>query len=648
MLSHPWLDCTGPGFDVRWDGFHSALSDAITLAGGASASSSLAYVSADDLTSTLPPDGVAALLPAQDRFVDFAGRHLSVTRGDLHPKDLEGYCHLGVIVLKYIAGRDHLSRCADGADGSVARHAAERAAGRGLLEQAWQQLTTALDGADVAFDFLESSRWGELLTARVLRMALAESETSLARPSWPHGSPTHLLRPRIVSSAALEAIAGRPCVKRFSSSNLTVVGISTHIALVEPVANLRDVLQRHNFRVFTRFLGVAHPSRLAACELMPEDSMCSRKGWASEVFDYLYTLVDMRSNYFNMLGFSQELWERVERLNRHHVAPVADLVVCAHPFLVCAMLRVFTDLHMLIYLTPTPLTFVPDGERTWVLGQLVTMAAHASTAILAASPVYALHVLYQTGLHVKYVRPCAVYIAQKHRWRGRDAKFRKWIYVWFGTSYLGALPVMAQLLLMQGRADGVAGLPDDRNFLIKEALPNPYQGWDFFEAVRCVVLLPWDLQLTAFPELYALGVPLVLPTAEYVASYALRVLAGVGELFWAVNPKFAGRLPGPWTDAFLAEPWVRDARGRNHAEGLASEAQFLYWYRASDFETFGHTLRFASLAELVHVAVATPLADLERISKAMRAEWANEQRATMSAYESAVVAWCILPIAAAT
>lgn len=154
--------------------------------------------------------------------------------------------------------------------------------------------------------------------------------------------------------------------------------------------------------------------------------------------------------------------------------------------------------------------------------------------------------------------------------------------------------------------------------------------------MRCVVLLPWDLQLTVFAELYALGVPIVLPTAEYIASYGLRTLTTDGEGFWAVHPRFAGRLPGPWGRSFAAEPWLRDLENGSHTAAVLAEAQLLYWLRASDFEAFPHTLRFQSVPQLLSLGAGTPVADLQAIHVRMREAWAASRLEAAAVYEDVV------------
>merc|ERR1712023_372528 len=133
------------------------------------------------------------------------------------------------------------------------------------------------------------------------------------------------------------------------------------------------------------------------------------------------------------------------------------MVICAHPFLLCALLRSFIfELPLLIYLTPTPLTLVPFRDRAWVLGQLSVLINHRYTAIFAASQIYSLHAFYQTGFLIQSVRPSSLYIAETYQW-GSGRSFSKNIYVWSGMSEITELAATAQILLSYGQS---LGLPE--------------------------------------------------------------------------------------------------------------------------------------------------------------------------------------------
>merc|ERR1740129_951172 len=132
---------------------------------------------------------------------------------------------------------------------------------------------------------------------------------------------------------------------------------------------------------------------------------------------------------------------------------------------------------------------------------------------------------------------------------------------------------------------------------------------------------------------------------SFMAGYAVQALRGRGGLFWALNSRLAGGIPGSWTRDFPAEPWIRVGSMSANEEGVADPyllrppgelnlySQFAYWHGASDFQTFRHTLRFTSVPDLLRVAAGTPRMRLAAVSAAMNREWAAEHRRASCAYE---------------
>eukprot|EP00747_Dinoflagellata_sp_TGD_P019517 gnl/TRDRNA2_/TRDRNA2_127225_c0_seq3.p1 gnl/TRDRNA2_/TRDRNA2_127225_c0~~gnl/TRDRNA2_/TRDRNA2_127225_c0_seq3.p1 ORF type:complete len:595 (-),score=101.59 gnl/TRDRNA2_/TRDRNA2_127225_c0_seq3:37-1821(-) len=572
-LSLPWLDCTGPGFVSAWDRLHERLLE-VTAMGRMR----LAAVHVDEMPP-VPWEELKDTLPPFDMIHERTHLHHKVLAGDLHPDDLEGHCHLGFVLLKYMQGRAYLTM--------------DTARGHKELSMAWNLLAYPL-GVVVNFDLLESSRWGTFLTFADLLQAAAMAKKTYASGTEPWAAMKNL----VADGGSVLTLWSQPKqhfkIERDSPTevltrNLTVAALSTHVAVAEPVASLRKCFEWYGVHVSVRFLGAMHPKVSTPCKLLPMDSKCSNgvRGWGTDILRFLHPLGDMTDGRFREPGFMPELFERVELIHRRHIAaPKTDFIVCAHPFLLCAILRALTSLFMLVYLTPTPLTLVPDADRLWVLTQLATMAEHRSTAVFAASPIYALHALYQVGKQIQVVRPSAFYIADNHQWKC-DSDHKGLVYLWFFSGISKEFVVTMQGFLNEARAAELPIVQEVRitfkDLLAKQGLlSTPYVPWDFLAKVRCVVLLPWDLQLTVFAELYALGVPLVLPNAEYVASYCLRTLAKDGINFWSVQPRFAGRLPSGYakTKAFAAEPWVQISELDDPAGILTAEAQLVYWYRA--------------------------------------------------------------------
>ena len=68
----------------------------------------------------------------------------------------------------------------------------------------------------------------------------------------------------------------------------------------------------------------------------------------------------------------------------------------------------------------------------------------------------------------------------------------------------------------------------------------PYAAFTQF---RAAVFFPWDSELATFGELYCLGIPLFVPSAEYVAYYATLSLVS-GNVWQGLRADWLTALPG--------------------------------------------------------------------------------------------------------
>eukprot|EP00929_Paragymnodinium_shiwhaense_P054387 TRINITY_DN27254_c0_g1_i1.p1 TRINITY_DN27254_c0_g1~~TRINITY_DN27254_c0_g1_i1.p1 ORF type:complete len:346 (+),score=32.46 TRINITY_DN27254_c0_g1_i1:46-1083(+) len=283
-----------------------------------------------------------------------------------------------------------------------------------------------------------------------------------------------------------------------------------------------------------------------------------------------------------------------------------------------------------------------EEHHHWVLMKLRAFARGSArvqpvkrVVLLAASAIYAMHALFQTGEKVAVVRPSASYIAGRHSWDGRGAEAScMFIYCLFGIC--SDFVHIAQSFLDQGKAEGVSWLQAPY-LAIKETLSTHWVQWEYLAGVRCVVFLPWDLQLTVYPELYALGVPLVLPSAQYLAAYGFRTLVKLGITFWAVHPRFAGWLPNVGGEGRVAvSPWIAELSAlREPDTAMYAEAQMPWWLKHSDYERFGHTLKFDSVPHMLRLAAGSSGEELRALSRSMRGEWSASRRKTAAVYRHA-------------
>lgn len=591
-----WLDCSGPSYNTGWDELYENLINAKDK-------------SQADLHEVVWSNVAhfKALLGDRDAILENQLKFNAVLEGDAYPTDLNGYCHLGLVVMYYLLGTSSSLQ--------------------EWVQEAWRILTHPVDQW-LVFDLLESSRWANLAQHDDVLSAAADLTSGTWRPQIAKiPMPSNELRFYLRCSAP---------VQRSGWSNLVVAAVSTHAAIMEPVASLRWHLQQRGANLVAHYLGLMHPTSELPCKMHGQQEFSICGGFQGD--HVLHVLGDMLDRRYLDSGFSAELGSRVSLLHSRHILGIADLIICAHPFLLCSVLRPFSELFMLIYLTPTPLAFVPPGaERMWVLVHLSALTSHSATMLIAASSVYALHVQWQMGAQVPVARPAARYVRDVYQWHGKG-KRQHVIYIWYMAASMTGFIVGAQNFVVQSREQGL--IHSLLEIKIKELLitEDGMASWQYLSGVRCVVLLPWDLQLTSFPELYALAVPLLLPTAAYIASYGVRILKGYGMHFWSVNPAFAGGLLGKYsqnsTEKFDHSPWLHADWGDDGVSILKGRGLIEYWLQASDFESFGHTMRFDSIPNMI-LHAAAPEGELQEKSNKMRAEWKLSWAKTAEIYDLA-------------
>lgn len=152
---------------------------------------------------------------------------------------------------------------------------------------------------------------------------------------------------------------------------------------------------------------------------------------------------------------------------------------------------------------------------------------------------------------------------------------------------------------------------------------------------RAAMLLPQQEHVMVFDELYALGMPLLLPSPEWMARLvnafpynALQVHAFLPE--W-------GRLPGA---GMSDDEWA--LRGFEfppfaHFEQHPSFARFLYWHGFTNFATVPHVIRFDSIPGLLFHMVSL---DLWTVHTAMK-EAAGLWRQSFLSFWRGTVAACL-------
>lgn len=117
---------------------------------------------------------------------------------------------------------------------------------------------------------------------------------------------------------------------------------------------------------------------------------------------------------------------------------------------------------------------------------------------------------------------------------------------------------------------------------------------------RAAVLIPYAVLSYGITEMYALGVPLFVPTPEFLVQLGSMVDVRTTDGFYC----------GPAT---IPPPPAANVTHPYSPEDRSVEAS-VYWYRFADFYTWPHITQFASWPELVQKLAAT---DFDAVHNAM-------------------------------
>merc|ERR1712107_14184 len=99
-----------------------------------------------------------------------------------------------------------------------------------------------------------------------------------------------------------------------------------------------------------------------------------------------------------------------------------------------------------------------------------------------------------------------------------------------------------------------------------------------------VVYYPYDVALTLFYELYAMGVPMFLPRVDLLPFYTFRGLHSSRDYHHVRSGRDPGDGPSPFFGALNYNQWFQAA---------------LYWSSWTDFARFPHVFRFGHVGEVL-------------------------------------------------
>eukprot|EP00435_Cladocopium_sp_Y103_P011207 s4210_g2.t3 len=630
----PFLNCEGPTFHPIWSVFReSAIANAQA---GYPRNESLREMAVDLITTFEPSmllgarawvvqlrsaatgdiyhlrqsqlgtaDDVAFTLASTNiGLQENLGRQTSTQQAETDPA---GFCLYGYVQALFIEFRHTIPLQEEG---SELPSNDPRLAGchdrRPLLDVAEQ----LLGGETCETDFLESSDWP--LKTFDLHLSL-HSTLSLHSSSDCHvlfDMNDYISRPHEGSWRTTPQLDFKP-QKPLQSLRIAAFGL--HVAsTLEPVAALSEALRTSSPDGNLEVSYFGHP-----CYGRPGDKSlrhacvykCQMLGSPCEDD----AVADILKGMFNSSGFYEEVpWSIQDALAalgrawQDADAGTMDLVVCSGPLVLCYLLDVLAPSKLMVMTLCSQLLWgAPPGEHVgaMLLGQVRMMRALAACNVFAAS-----QCLYQTGIELPVVERVAHYLPPAVSWGPHESHWKEVLVLraryWHrlpGQYFMDVLEAFLRLNEFSHNFTFVMAA----SFGPDELPPDEIAGY------RATVLVPNDLTVFAFVEVYALGVPTFVPEASWL--YRLRRAAPFGFL----QPSMAlPDLTGIHGN-FRYPPFLT---AKNDLEDLKT---FLHWQQTSELHTRPHVQQFGSIPQLLHL---TASADLLQISKGMREHSAKLRR----------------------
>ncbi|CAE8626034.1 unnamed protein product [Polarella glacialis] len=289
----------------------------------------------------------------------------------------------------------------------------------------------------------------------------------------------------------------------------------------------------------------------------------------------------------------------------------AGLWLCSGPAALCALLHVTEPTQpMLVWHCRHLLDGLggqPNGTSTAMLALFRSMAAvrpGAAISFLACEAFAARQAAWTLGLPQAppVHRKLALY-AETFRWAAFGPEGKPADVLVMRSMLWSRLPGMYFRTVLEafGREN-----KDVLQLSFRFAADGPLMPYSEMARYRCGVLVPNDLTMAAFAEAYAMGLPIFLPSDEWL--YRLQKSVPYGFMV------HAGRLP-VGADAGGEE----QAAGEQHSPFWKEKSRglvtVLSWLRLSDFSTWPHAQRFGSIPELLQGLASE---DLESVSQGMR------------------------------
>eukprot|EP00928_Gymnodinium_smaydae_P019880 TRINITY_DN17653_c0_g1_i1.p1 TRINITY_DN17653_c0_g1~~TRINITY_DN17653_c0_g1_i1.p1 ORF type:complete len:665 (-),score=100.47 TRINITY_DN17653_c0_g1_i1:50-2044(-) len=616
------LDCDSPDFDGVWADLHAA-----TLAAEGQLWGPRRAVRSGGLRAL----AARALEQWRPLAVARARRQLPLAlRGQAALTALAGFCAHGFLTARFLQCFD-----VDAQAGSLDVAACLRGLVSGPVDtQEWGPL-----------EFSESSRWpiklldvrlleehwtkcGTLSAEACLDVTALELRRGLDLPvprssSGPLSPPLRVRSEYVVPMAhaamerqlvPLEAAEAEASLAVVGGRSLRFAVIGSHMGSnMEPLSLVLAWARMASVAATPVVYGTVYPWPEMICELF---GYCERNEHIDEVVGLL-----VRQMYRPNWDPAMLLRALSRALRGDPQLEAAELIVCAQPMVVCAMLRGLVEIPMLVYQAFPLIGATPPMHASLLLLQFREMLrAPARSAFVVYSEFLAVQFDRQTGQRPTCIRPHSLYAAGGIRYDPDRLNPRILVSRVAGWARDGA---GALLRLVEEFADRDLRPGTNFRFVFLGAnwaptetvagISQPF-GYPELRRFRGAVFFPWDMGMLLFSELYNLGVPLLMPSRSWMASIMKRMLEYTDFGWWQVRHETAVTLEGhgpslgPTSDPASASaadweawPWI----GAN-----SSVKHVLAMYDLTDFVRWPYVTAFSSLPDLMAAVQALDYDDL--------------------------------------
>ncbi|CAK0902554.1 unnamed protein product, partial [Prorocentrum cordatum] len=377
----------------------------------------------------------------------------------------------------------------------------------------------------------------------------------------------------------------------------------------EPLS-LVTAVARLSSKVRATVYGTRYPWPELLCQLFGH---CAANGHIDEAVGLL-----VRQMYRPVWEFAELLRELHEGMRSDGAFQEMELLVCAQPMAICAMMRGLTDKPMLVYQAFPLVGATPAALSHALLLNFREMARHPrSTAFVAYSEFLAQQFAFQVGHQPLCIRPHSLYatsygnllyfpdresprifVSRMAGWARDGAHAMVYLLEYFAERELGAESGLRFVFL------GVVREPS----ALVAGVAQPF-GYAELRRFRAAVYFPWDMGMLLFSELYSIGVPLLVPGRAWMASIIKRMLEYTDFGWWQARAETAAALPGAGGAAQGGPswwPWL---------DANSTVGEILALYDLTDFVRWPYVEAFDSLPALMR---AVRGADFDKCSEDMR------------------------------